>query len=134
MNAVSTMNNLKEVLGALPSKYEPVGEDFLEVYAEQITSLKTIFEDKGGVYIISVGEFDTICRLPQTEHIKQVSKDTKRDSLDIDRELLSYCLLYPSIDQVNDWVKAGKPGIISSAVRKLLELGYINQDAQTKKL
>ena len=134
MNAVSTVNNLKEVLSALPSKYEPVDETFLEVYADQISGLKNIFEDKGGIHLVSVGEYDTICRLPQTEHIKQVSKDKTRDSLDIDRELLSYCLLYPSIEQVNDWVKAGKPGIISSIVRKLLELGYINQDATTKKL
>lgn len=134
MNAVSTMNNLKDVLSSLPSNAEKVDETFLEVYADQISSLKSIFEDKGGIHLVSVGEYDTICRLPQTEHIQQVSKNKTRDSLDIDRELLSYCLLYPSIEQVNDWVKAGKPGIISSVVRKLLELGLINSEAQTKKL
>lgn len=135
MNAVSTMNNLKEVLEALPQKYEPVDETFLEVYADQIAALKNLFADKGGVYMISVGEYDMICRLPQTEHLKAANKDSdKKDGLDVDRELFSYCLLYPSIYQVNDWVKEGKPGIISSAVRKLMELGLVHTKAREKKL
>ena len=135
MNALDQATTIKEAREIFPIQYANIDSTFLEVYKEPIENLKAAFSEKGGVYIVSVGEYDMICRLPSTEHFKQVRKGSEnRDAFEVDRELFSYCLLYPTIDQVNVWVSEGKPGIISSAVRTLMDLGLINQKAETKKL
>lgn len=134
MNAVTFQNTLKGLQDTLPPEAR-IDEEFLETHKEQISSVKELFEDKGGIYIISVDEYDMICRLPQTEHLKQTRQGAdKKDAHEVDRELLSYCLLWPSIHKVNEWVGKGKPGIVSSAVRKLLELGLVYSEASAKKL
>lgn len=134
MNAVTFQNTLRGVQETLPPEGK-IDEEFLETHQEQIASLKELFEDKGGIFLINVDEYDMICRLPQTEHLKQTRQGADRkDAHDIDRELLSYCLIWPTIHKVNEWVAKGKPGIVSSSVRKLLELGLVYSEARAKKL
>jgi hypothetical protein len=136
MNGLEIANAIKEVKEAFGSGYKYVDEEFLEIFKEEINTLKEIFSEKGGVHIVDLGEYNMICRLPSVEHMKAVNKSasSNRDGFEVDRELLSYCLLYPTIDVVNQWVSEGKIGIVSSTVRKLMELGLVNKEAQAKKL
>lgn len=134
MYQVDDFKKIEEAKESLPLEYRKIDEQFLSEYKDQIETLKEVFSDKGGVYKINVGEYDLLCRLPQIDHIKQVNSNKNRDAFDVDRELLSYCLLYPKIDIVNSWVKQGSIGVVASAVKKLMELGLVYQEAQAKKL
>lgn len=135
---VVTKQTLEEVLSALPQNhYQPIDDDFIERYAEQIETIKSGYADKGGVHVLKTDDTDSVLvRVPSAEILRKVRKraDTLTDPIEQDLYLLGECLLYPDISVVRDWVSSGAPGLASTFGRKLLELSKASVEAEAKKL
>jgi hypothetical protein len=126
---------LKEAFDKLPQPYHSIDDTFLEVHSEELDVFKTKFNPQGGVHLIDLGEHQVICRAPTKNTVTEaLKKGEKLNPLDADMYLVGPCLLYPSIDVLNDWMNSGNVGYGSVIAKKLLKIANISIEATAKKL
>lgn len=133
-----TKQAVDEALRSLPQeRHEAVDSVFLEKYADAIETVKSGYEDKGGIHVLRTDEGDgVICRVPSADILRKARKNAERisDPIEQDMALVNDCLLYPSPLVFRSWVEKGNAGLASTYTRKLLELSKTAVEAEAKKL
>jgi hypothetical protein len=123
-----------EALAALPSPYQRVDDEFLTDNEAAIGALKKRYENNGGILLLTVEndpEMTAIAKIPDKTLMDAAFK---KDGQEADYYLLGQCLLYPGFDVIEQWVKSGSPGIVSTWTRVLLKEAKVTVEGKAKKL
>ncbi len=112
-------DDYQQAIASLPKDYIPVDEGFLNRYEVEIEAIKEFLSDKGGLHLIQVDEYSTLCRVPSKETLSKVSERSKKlDPIEADIDFVNRCLVYPSSETFSSWINNGAPGLpLQSAVR-----------------
>lgn len=129
-----TIQELNDAKANLPNEFEPVDENFLKKYETEIGIIKQFHEPVGGIILLEESEYQVICRIPNQQIMKKVTKQKNLDGYESDLMLLGECLIYPSAQTVKKWSQSGATGIASVFSKKLLEEAHVLQEATAKKL
>ncbi|EKO77693.1 hypothetical protein QMM42_17790 [Leptospira santarosai] len=128
-------NDYQQAIASLPKGYVLIDEEFLARYEVEIEAIKEFLSDKGGLHLIQVDEYSTLCRVPSKEMLSKVNERSKKlDPIEADIDFVNRCLLYPSAETFSGWIGGGAPGLAASISRKIFELAKLNQEAVSKKL
>ncbi|WP_061223932.1 LIC_10177 family protein [Leptospira weilii] len=128
-------DDYKQAIASLPKEYVPIDEGFLTHYEVEIEAIKEFLSDKGGLHLIQVDEYSTLCRVPSKETLSKASERSKKlDPIETDIDFVGRCLVYPSAATFSGWTNNGAPGLASSIARKIFDLAKLNQEAVSKKL
>jgi hypothetical protein len=118
----------------LPAEYQPMDEAWLEKNAEAIDILKAAFAEKGGIHLLTVGDYQVLCRAPSREILNKSAKLAQSSSrVDADVGFVGQCLISPAPAVLAHWMN-DHAGLASAFAAKLLEISKVNQEAQAKKL
>lgn len=118
-----------------PTEYEPITQEFLDLYDEPIQELKQHYAATGGIVHLEVDEMGGIFRIPTKRMLDDLPKQTKNMSgIDADLFLVAQCAIYPSGQIIRRWVDSGYPGIAGAFARGLMEEARVAVEATRKKL
>ena len=131
------IKNINDAKALLPEPYRRITEEDLEINGDiklAIDTLKESYEDKGGIHLLEVDEYQIISRVPNDTILNHSIEGSKRrTAIESDRWLVDQCRLYPSQDVFDRWLKAA-PGLASPFANKLLDLAKTRQVVSGKKL
>ncbi|EMJ38903.1 hypothetical protein LEP1GSC079_1135 [Leptospira interrogans str. FPW1039] len=135
LQGTQKFNDYQQAISNLPKDYVSIDENFLARYEVEIEAIKEFLDDKGGLHLIQVDEYSTLCRVPSKETLSKVSDRSKKlDPIEADIDFVNRCLVYPSSETFSGWINKGAPGLASSISRKIFDLAKLNQEAVSKKL
>ncbi len=67
-------DDYQQAIANLPEEYVPIDEGFLTHYEVEIEAIKEFLSDKGGLHLIQVDEYSTLCRVPSKETLSKASE------------------------------------------------------------
>ena len=134
--AITKEGEFQSAKGALQAiEYKRVDDAFLEKFNNELNIVQDYLELVGGVFLFTVEDYDVICRLPSHEVFTDITNRSELSGFEQDRMLVGRCLIYPSMDIINEWVtKRGHWGIVSSIARKMMQEAKVAKEAKSKKL
>ncbi|EHQ08314.1 LIC_10177 family protein [Leptonema illini] len=138
-NAYKQVGGIEAAINQLSPIESTIDDVWIEQNQEALDELKAVYEDKGGIHVIEVGDSHCICRVPAREIMSRIAKKAQiskaADPLAQDLELFRLCLLFPRFESetVQRWLRDA-PGLPTAVSVELMKIAKVTVEATSKKL